>query len=75
LSLAVVGEELTERVVQLGIDGRSDDGWYPLSTVIISRLGEGNTQHINFSYSSRCSSVRRGIFVRCDTGLPSSLVS
>jgi hypothetical protein len=37
LSLAVVGEEHTEPVVQLGIEGRSDDGGYPLSTVTISR--------------------------------------
>ena len=37
LSLAVVGEEDTEPVVQLGIKGRSEDGWYPLSTVTVSR--------------------------------------
>ena len=37
LSLAVVGEKDTDPVVQLGIEGRSDDGWYPLSTVTISR--------------------------------------
>ncbi len=37
LSIAVVGEEGTEPVVQLGIEGRSADGWYPLSKVKISR--------------------------------------
>jgi hypothetical protein len=37
LSVAVVGEEDSEPVVRLGIKGRSEDGWYPLSTVIISR--------------------------------------
>ena len=37
LSIAVVGEEDTEPVVQLGIEGRSKDGWYPLSTMTISR--------------------------------------
>ena len=37
LSLAVVGEEDTKPVVQLGIEGRSDDGWYPLSTITVTR--------------------------------------
>ena len=36
LSLAVVGGEEHQPVVQLGIAGRSEDGWYPLSTVRIS---------------------------------------
>jgi len=34
---ARVGEKDTEPVVQLGIEGRSEDGWYPLSTMTISR--------------------------------------
>ena len=37
LSIAVVGEEDTEPVVRLGIEGRAKDGWYPLSEVTISR--------------------------------------
>ncbi len=37
VSLAVVGQEDTRPVVQLGIKGRSEDGWYPLSRVTISR--------------------------------------
>jgi hypothetical protein len=37
LSVAVVGEEDTEPVVRIGIEGRSKDGWYPLSTLTISR--------------------------------------
>ena len=37
LSIAVVGEEDTEPVVQLGIKGRAEDGWYPLSTLAVSR--------------------------------------
>ena len=37
LSIAVVGEKDTEPVVQLGIEGRAKDGWYPLSTVTISK--------------------------------------
>jgi len=37
LSIAVVCEEDSEPVVQLGIKGRSKDGWYPLSTLAISR--------------------------------------
>ena len=37
LSLAVVGEADIQPVVQLGIKGRSEDGWYPLSTLTISR--------------------------------------
>ena len=37
LSIAVVGDGDTEPVVQLGIEGRSNDGWYPLSTLAISR--------------------------------------
>jgi hypothetical protein len=37
LSIAVVGEDNTEPVAQLGIEGRNEDGWYPLSTVNVSR--------------------------------------
>ena len=37
LSIAVVGAEDTKPIVRLGIKGRSEDGWYPLSTVNISR--------------------------------------
>ncbi|TVS20475.1 MAG: DUF4832 domain-containing protein [Planctomycetaceae bacterium] len=37
LSLAVVGETDTKPVVQLGIKGRSEDGWYPLSRLTISK--------------------------------------
>ena len=35
LSVAVVGEDSTEPVVRLGIKGRAEDGWYPLSHVMI----------------------------------------
>jgi hypothetical protein len=35
LAVAVVGLEDTKPVVQLGIKGRSGDGWYPLSRVTI----------------------------------------
>ena len=35
LSIAVVGEETTEPLVQLGIEGRDEGGWYPLSTLEI----------------------------------------
>jgi hypothetical protein len=35
LSIAVVGEKGTQPVVQLGIEGRAKDGWYPLSTLEI----------------------------------------
>ena len=37
LSVAVVGEKSEEPVVRLGIEGRADDGWYPLSSVRVSR--------------------------------------
>ena len=37
LSIAVVGTEDTKPIVRLGIKGRAEDGWYPLSTVNISR--------------------------------------
>jgi hypothetical protein len=37
LSIAVVGEKDNDPVVQLGIEGRSAHGWYPLSTVTVSR--------------------------------------
>jgi hypothetical protein len=37
LSVAVVGQDGTKPVVQLGIKGRSEDGWYPLSKLTISR--------------------------------------
>jgi len=33
LSLGVIGQDDTKPVVQLGIKGRSEDGWYPLSTI------------------------------------------
>jgi hypothetical protein len=33
LSIAVVDQTDDEPVVQLGIEGRNDDGWYPLSTL------------------------------------------
>ncbi len=36
LSLAVVGEDDTRPVVRLAIQGRSEDGWYPLSTLTVS---------------------------------------
>ena len=37
LALAVVGEQTTTPVVQLGIAGRAADGWYPLSTIRVVR--------------------------------------
>ena len=37
LSIAVVGTEDATPTVRLGIKGRAEDGWYPLSTVAISR--------------------------------------
>lgn len=37
LSLGVIGQDDTKPVVQLGIKGRSEDGWYPLSKLTISR--------------------------------------
>ena len=36
-SVAIVGQGEIKPVVQLGIKGRSNDGWYPLSKVTISR--------------------------------------
>ena len=33
LSLGVIGQDDTKPVVQLGIKGRSEDGWYQLSTI------------------------------------------
>jgi len=35
LSVAVVGEKDDQPVVRLGIKGRGDDGWYPLSTLSV----------------------------------------
>jgi len=37
LAIGVVGVEDSEPVVQLGIKGRGEDGWYPLSTVTTYR--------------------------------------
>jgi len=37
LSFGVIGQDDTKPVVQLGIKGRSEDGWYPLSKLTISR--------------------------------------
>jgi uncharacterized membrane protein len=36
-SVAIVGQEEVKPVVQLGIKGRSNDGWYPLSKVRVPR--------------------------------------
>lgn len=36
LSIAVVGPD-SKPIVRLGIQGRSEDGWYPLSTLSVSR--------------------------------------
>jgi hypothetical protein len=35
LSIAVVGEDGTEPIVMLGIQGRQQDGWYPLSKLTV----------------------------------------
>ncbi len=37
VSIAVVGEKDEKPVVRLGIKGRGDDGWYPLSKVSVAR--------------------------------------
>lgn len=37
LSVAVVGVKDSKPVVQLGIEGRSTDGWYPLSTLTVTQ--------------------------------------
>jgi hypothetical protein len=37
ISMAVVGEADEQPVVRLGIKGRADDGWYPLSKVSVAR--------------------------------------
>jgi len=35
LAIGVVGENSTEPIIRLGIKGRSDDGWYPLSQLLV----------------------------------------
>ncbi|MHB8902211.1 MAG: hypothetical protein ACYC6Y_25925 [Thermoguttaceae bacterium] len=37
VSVAVVGEMDQKPVVRLGIQGRTDDGWYPLSKISVAR--------------------------------------
>ncbi len=37
LSVAIVGEKDVKPVVQLGIKGRSEDGWYPLTAVKVQK--------------------------------------
>ena len=37
VSIAVVGEKDEQPVVRLGIKGRADDGWYPLSKLSVVR--------------------------------------
>ena len=37
LSIGIVGEDNTKPVVQLGMWGRDKDGWYPVSSMTISR--------------------------------------
>ncbi len=36
LAIGVVGEETSEPVLRLGIKGRTEDGWYPLSELKVS---------------------------------------
>lgn len=36
VSLGVVGADSTQPVVQLGIKGRTETGWYPLSKLIVA---------------------------------------
>jgi len=35
LAVGIVGQDSTEPVVRLAIQGRAADGWYPLSRVIV----------------------------------------
>jgi hypothetical protein len=37
LAMGVVGPDTLRPVVQLGIQGRAADGWYPLSKLVIAR--------------------------------------
>ena len=37
LAIGIVGEQTPEPVVQLGIEGRTQDGWYPLSEIEITK--------------------------------------
>ncbi len=37
LAVGIVGESSAEPIMQLGIKGRSPDGWYPLSRLTVSR--------------------------------------
>ena len=37
VSIAVVGEKDDRPVVRLGIQGRANDGWYPLSKIAVTR--------------------------------------
>ena len=39
LSLAVVGEHDSSPVIRLGIKGRADDGWYPVSQIKVGNSG------------------------------------
>jgi Arc/MetJ-type ribon-helix-helix transcriptional regulator len=39
ISIAVVSETEEQPAVRLGIKGRADDGWYPLSKVEVVRRG------------------------------------
>jgi hypothetical protein len=43
LSLGVVGTRDTQPVLQLGIEGRSKDGWYPLSQIDVTRPADNKT--------------------------------
>jgi hypothetical protein len=36
LAIGIIGEKTSEPVVRLGIKGRTDDGWYPLSEIKVS---------------------------------------
>jgi hypothetical protein len=37
LAVGIVSEQTPEPVVQLGIKGRTQDGWYPLSKIEITK--------------------------------------
>lgn len=37
LAIAIVGEDSQEPIVRLAIQGRSEDGWYPLSEIVVHK--------------------------------------
>ena len=78
LSIAVVGEEDVEPLVQLGIEGRSEDGWYSLSKISVTPLANSAIDAGDHSRSIEVDGRKRSYLVhvpdRYDSRTPTPVI-